>query len=86
MTLVELKEKIEALVPDSTVYVLDPRRDGQHLLALVISPVFEGMPLIKQHQMVMTPLKEDFSSSLHALGLKTFTPEKWATAKRQYHL
>ncbi len=82
----ELQEKIEKLIPNSTVYVLDPRRDGQHLQALVISSVFEGMPLVKQHQMVMTPLKHDFSSSLHALGLKTFTPEKWQEAKDQYHL
>ncbi len=84
MTLTELKEKIEALVPNSTVYVLDPRRDGKHLLALVISPIFEGMSLVKQHQMVMTPLKQDFSSSLHALGLKTFTPEKWLIGKEKY--
>ena len=82
----EIQEKIEKLIPNSTVYVLDPRRDGQHLQALVISPVFEGMTLIKQHQMVMTALKQDFSSSLHALGLKTFTPAKWQEVKSQYSL
>ncbi len=86
MTLDELKEKIESLVPESTVYVLDPMRDGQHLQAIVISPVFEGMPLIKQHQMIMQPLKGALQSSVHALGLKTFVPAKWQNVKKEYGL
>jgi acid stress-induced BolA-like protein IbaG/YrbA len=50
-----------------------------HLDAIVISPAFEGMPPVKQHRMVMTPLKSAFGNeSLHALALKTYTPEKWA--------
>ena len=68
------------------VYVLDPMQDGQHLQALVISPVFEGMPLIKQHQMIMKPLKETMQHEIHALGLKTFTPTKWQDARIEYNL
>ena len=55
--------------------------DGQHLQAYVISSTFEGMMLIKQHQLVMKPLKEAFASSVHALALKTFTPQKWELEK-----
>lgn len=84
MTLNELKEKIESLVPESTVYVLDPMQDGQHLQAIVISPVFEGLPLIKQHQMIMQPLRDALQSSVHALGLKTFVPAKWQDVKGDY--
>jgi acid stress-induced BolA-like protein IbaG/YrbA len=84
MTLDELTKKIESLVPQSTVYVLDPMQDGHHLQALVISPVFEGMPLIKQHQMIMQPLKDALQSSVHALGLKTFVPAKWQDVKNEY--
>jgi acid stress-induced BolA-like protein IbaG/YrbA len=79
----EIKHKIEAAVPDSTAYVLDPMNDGQHLQAFVVSPVFEGMPTFKQQQMVMTALKEIFQT-VHALGLKTFTPAKWEQVKEQY--
>jgi len=86
MTLQELKEKIEAIVPNSTVYILDPMRDGQHLQALVVSEAFAGLPLIKQHQMIMRPLRDAFAVSLHALGLKTFTPEKWNAVKEQYEI
>ncbi|MBF0489837.1 MAG: hypothetical protein HQL15_04380, partial [Candidatus Omnitrophica bacterium] len=34
-------------------------------------------------QMVMTALKDIFQT-VHALGLKTFTPAKWAEVKSQY--
>ncbi len=60
--------------------------DGQHLQAIVISETFAGMPLIKQHQMIMKPLKDTLAHSVHALGLKTFTPEKWETVKDLYGL
>ena len=79
----EIKKKIEAVVPGATVYVLDPMNDGQHLQALVISPTFEGMPVFKQQQIVMTGIKDIFQT-VHALGLKTFTPEKWQAVKDQY--
>lgn len=82
----EIKKIIEESVVDSTAHVLDPMNDGQHLQALVISPTFDGIPLIKQHQMVMNSLKEAFKESVHALGLKTFTPEKWEEVKGQYNV
>lgn len=82
MTLEEIKQRIEAAVPNSTAYVLDPMNDGQHLQAFVVSPVFEGMPTFKQQQMVMAAIKDIFSV-VHALGLKTFTPTKWNEVKHQ---
>tara|TARA_B100000745_G_C19964452_1_gene326156 strand:- start:296 stop:556 length:261 start_codon:yes stop_codon:yes gene_type:complete len=86
MTLDEIKQTIEANVPDSTAYVFDPMNDGQHLQAVVVSSTFEGMMLIKQHKMVMSPLKEAFAGAVHALGLKTFTPEKWEQERSQFGL
>ena len=82
----ELQKIIEGSIKNATVYILDPMNDGQHLQAIVISPAFEGVPLVKQHKMVMTPLKEAFAQYVHALGLKTFTPEKWEQVKDQYNV
>ena len=82
----DIKNIIEKMIPQSTAHVLDPMNDGQHLEAIVISSAFEGIPLVKQHQMVMTPLKEAFATSVHALALRTFTPAKWETAKSAYGL
>ncbi len=86
MTLEDIKMTIQQAVPLSTVYVLDPMQDGQHLQALVISPAFAGLMLVRQHQMVMRPLKEAFAQSVHALALKTFTPEQWEKVKDQFTL
>ena len=79
-----LKEAILDALPDAEVYVLDPNHDGAHFQAFVISPSFEGKSLVKQHQMVMNPLKTAFETSVHALGLKTFTPQKWSQEKQHY--
>ena len=84
MTLEEIKNIINRAVPQATVHIMDPMNDGQHLQAIVISPVFEDMPLIKQHQMIMKPLKDAMATSVHAMALKTFTPQKWAAEKHQF--
>ena len=80
----EIKQLIESSVDGATAFVLDPMNDGQHLQAIVVSPAFEGVSLVKQHQMVMKPLKSAFEQYVHALGLKTFTPDKWELVKNQY--
>ena len=85
MTPLDIKKTIEAAIPQATAHILDPMRDGQHLEAIVISPAFEGLPLIKQHQMVMTPLRQALASSVHALALKTMTPQKWEQDKGKYN-
>ena len=84
MTTTDIKQTIEQAIPNSTAYILDPMNDGQHLEAIVISPAFEGLPLVKQHQLVMTPLTRAFVTSVHALALRTFTPRKWEAAKAAY--
>ncbi len=85
MTLEDMKRTIETAIPQSAAYILDPMNDGQHLQAFVVSPIFEGLPLFKQQQMVMKALKNAFDS-VHALGLKTFTPTEWQTARLKYGL
>ena len=85
MKLNDIKTIIEQAVPNATVFVKDPMNDGQHLEAIVISPAFEGMMLVKQHQMVMAALKSAFATSVHALALKTFTPAKWELVKNEYN-
>lgn len=83
MTINDIKTKIEQAIPNATAHVIDPANDGQHLQAFVISSLFEGLPVFKQQQMVMTALKDVFET-VHAMGLKTFTPAKWNEIKSQY--
>jgi len=86
MTPEEIKTIIEKTVPTATAYVSDPNQDGEHFEAIVVSPAFEGLPLVKQHQMVLNALREQFASAVHALRLKTFTPAKWKEVKSQYNV
>ena len=72
-----IKETIEGVIrraiPDATVRVETP--DGTHWSAVVSSPSFAGMSLVRQHQMVMGALRAEFDTErLHALELKTVTP------------
>ncbi len=72
-----IKTKILETLSDAEVHILDPRNDGVHLEAIVISKLFMGIPLFKQHQLVMNSLKDLFETVLHALALKTYTPQQW---------
>lgn len=83
-TIEDLKKVISDALEEAEIHILDPRADGIHLEALVISKTFENLPLFKQHQLVMNSLKNYFDTSLHALGLKTFTPLAWETEKEKY--
>ena len=81
-----IKCKIEEALPGAIIYVVDPHQDGEHFEALVISDTFVGLPLVKQHQVVMNALKDEFKERVHALALKTFTPEKWESEKHRFPL
>ena len=77
----QIEEIILAAVPNAQVMVRDPMNDGAHLEATVIGESFVGMSLVNQHRQVMQSLKDAFTGDLHALALKTYTPEKWASAQ-----
>ena len=68
----KITQAILDVLPDAQVKVQDPHNDGQHFTADVASASFEGMSLVKQHQIVMNALKAHFDTDMvHALQLKT---------------
>ena len=61
-------------LPDSQVKV-ENLKGNDHLQVTVISNMFNGLSLVKQHQLVYSALKEELASeAIHALALKTETP------------
>ncbi|MDN3509662.1 MAG: BolA/IbaG family iron-sulfur metabolism protein [Candidatus Neptunochlamydia sp.] len=78
----QITQAIKSAIKGAEVRIMNPQKDGLHFDAIVISPIFMGKNLVEQHQMVMNPLKELFDSKLHALSLKTYTPEEWDEVKR----
>lgn len=52
--------------------------DGRHFEAVIVSPAFEGKGMLQQHQLVYQALGHRMHEEVHALSMKTFTPEQWA--------
>ena len=70
----EVINLIKQKIVDSEVYVENIKGDD-HLQVTVISSEFNGLSLVKQHQLVYSALKEELASeAIHALALKTETP------------
>jgi stress-induced morphogen len=73
----EIVAKIQASIADAQVRVVDLTGTRDHFEATVISPKFEGLLPIKRHRMVYGALAEEMKGPIHALSLKTVTPDEW---------
>jgi len=74
----DLKRRIEQGVPEAEVEIRDLTGTGDHFEARVVSPAFAGKSLVEQHQLVYAPLSDLLKTGeLHALALKTYSPEQW---------
>ena len=51
--------------------------DGHHWEAVIVSPAFEGLSRIKQHQLVYAALGDRMREEVHALSMQTLTPAQW---------
>lgn len=77
-----IENRIKTALPDADVQVVDTTGTGDHFEARVVSHAFTGKPMVKQHQLVYAPLKDVLATGeLHALALKTYSPEQWAKLK-----
>ena len=72
-----IKQGIEARLECRHVQVAG---DGQHFEALVVSPAFEGKSRVQRHQLVYAALGDRMREEIHALSMRTLTPEEWAAA------
>ncbi|MGZ5038812.1 MAG: BolA family protein [Usitatibacter sp.] len=57
---------------------LEVRGDGAHFDAVIVSPAFEGLTRVRQHQLVYAALGDRMREEIHALSMKTFSPGEWA--------
>ena len=73
----QIKNAILTVLDGAHIEILNPMGDGLHFDAIVVSSEFEGKSLIEQQRIVMEPLTELFGASLHAMSLKTYTPDAW---------
>lgn len=73
-----IKEMIGAGLPDATVEVRGD--DGAHFEAIIVSPSFVGKSMVAQHQMVYAALGDKMRAEIHALSMRTMTPDEYAAA------
>ena len=72
----QVEKLIEAGVPDAEATVRNPRGDGEHFEAVVVSRAFDGETLVAQHQIVYDALGDHMTTDIHALELKTYAPDE----------
>ncbi len=70
----ELKARIEQAIPESTAAVEDLTGTGDHFRAEIVSPRFDGLSRIEQHQLVYSIFGDEIGGPIHALSIKTSTP------------
>jgi len=58
---------------------LEVEGDGQHFTAVIVSPAFAGKSRIQRHQIVYGALGDRMREEIHALSMKTLTPDEYAT-------
>lgn len=74
MEIDEIRKMIETGLPGSTVEV---DGDGTHFSAVVVSEEFAGKTMVQQHQLVYRTLGGKMGGEIHALAIRTYTPEQW---------
>jgi stress-induced morphogen len=74
----EVQRLLLARFADAELDLVDLTGTQDHYQARVVSSAFSGKSLIEQHQLVYGALGAAMSGPIHALALKTYTPEAWA--------
>ena len=76
-------EAIEALLREGlSCEFLTVEGDGHHFEAIIVSAEFAGKNRVQGQQRVNAVLKGHFDSGiLHALSMKTLTPEEWSESR-----
>jgi acid stress-induced BolA-like protein IbaG/YrbA len=74
----EIKALIETGMPGAAV---DVDGDGTHFEAVIVSDTFIGKTLLERHKLVYGVLGEAMNERIHALSLKTYTPQQWEKIK-----
>lgn len=69
-----IRQLIQQGLPDAQVQVQGD--DGVHFEATVVSPAFAGKMPLARHRMVYATLGDLMGGAIHALALKTVTPEE----------
>lgn len=71
-----IEQSIRTVLPVTHIEVTG---DGAHFEAVIVSPSFAGLTRVRQHQLVYEALGGRMREEIHALSMKTYSPEEWAS-------
>ena len=77
----DIKSLIEAGIDGSEAIVEGD--DGTHFQAVVISDEFEGLSLVKKHQLVYKTLGDKMKAEIHALSISPLTRAEFEESKKK---
>lgn len=75
MKATDIEATLRATFPEARVTVRNLDGKGGHFQAIVGSADFEGKSRLEQHRMVYAALGDKVGGEVHALALRTCTPE-----------
>jgi stress-induced morphogen len=71
----DIRQRIEASIPGASAEVEDYTGGGDHFRATVTAAAFKGRSRIEQHRLVYEIFGQEIGGPIHALSLKTQTPQ-----------
>ncbi|KAE8745582.1 hypothetical protein FOCC_FOCC007693 [Frankliniella occidentalis] len=60
-----------------------PKGSETHFKVVIVSPQFEGKPLIQRHRAVNEILADELKSGVHALSIVAKTPDQWECSSKE---
>ena len=60
-----------------------PPNSETHFRVVLVSKNFEGIRQVKRHQQIYSVLQKELQSGVHALALKTYTPQEWEDSQHE---
>ena len=78
----EIQSRIVEALPDAQVHIRDYTGGGDHYEAVVVSAAFTGKNPVARHRLVYGALQDAMVERIHALTLKTMTPEEFEAASQ----
>jgi BolA protein len=75
-----LEAELVHVVDDSAMHAghLGAEGGGGHFRVLVVSSRFEGLSRVAAQRLIYSALGELMKTDIHALEIRTFTPDQWA--------
>ena len=64
------------VIDESYLHNVEPGRES-HVRIVAISELFEGLNLVKRHQLIYAEIQEEIDGPIHALSIHTFTEKEW---------